>query len=557
MPDGTNQQAPDEIGVTTLGDLLLGAARRWPEREFIVLPDARFTYSDMAERVIRRARGLMALGTRPGDHVGIFLPTCIEFTEALFAIALAGAVPVLINARYRGAELRYLIENSDSVAVLTTGRVADGVNLLERLNEEIGDAGSTQDPPQLDVPGLPMLRRIITMTGDAPGALGSDALDRLAEQVPVEAVHERRSRVRVRDTGLILYTSGTTSNPKGCLLSHEAIVRNGQELGRRYDMTGEDRFWSPLAMYHIGAIMPITAVLAVGGTYLTTPYFDAGRALRMLEDEKVTINYVCFWTMLADLMNHPDFATTDLSATRLMNSNLALQPEALQEQLARAMPHAVQVSTYGLTEAAGTVSTNGGNDSYKARTTRLGSPLRGVGVRIVDAEDRDAPAGEHGEIIVNGYGIIDGYYKGAEKTEAALRGGWLHTGDIGSLDEAGDVMFHGRVKDMLKVGGENVAALEVEAFIGDHPAVKLCQVVGCPDSRLVEVPAAFVELKPDATANEDDIIAFCRNRIASFKVPRHVRFVTEWPMGASKIQKFKLRDGLIAELGIEDTTRIT
>ena len=356
--------------------------------------------------------------------------------------------------------------------------------------------------------------------------------------------------MRLPDTGIVLYTSGTTSHPKGCLLSHEAVVRNGIELARRYEMSEQDRFWSPLAMYHIGGIMPIAASFWVGCRYVTMPRFEAGLALRLLEGEGVTINYAAFWPIIADLINHPEFAATDLSRIRLMNSSLAMQPAPARKTLDRAMPSAFQVSTYGLTEAAGTVSTSRLDDSYEARIARLGAPLDGLEVRIVDPDGREVPTGEYGEITIRGYGIIDGYYKDRDKTAAALRDGWLHTGDIGSVDAAGHVMFHGRTKDMLKVGGENVAALEIEALVGSHPDVRLCQVVGCPDDRLVEVPAAFVELKTPGVASEDDIVDFCRGKLAGFKVPRYVRFVSEWPTGATKIQKFRLRDRLIEELGL-------
>ena len=540
-PDHGRLKMAITIEATTIGDLLVRAGERWPDADALVLPESRHTFGDLAQRSVERARALIALGVRPGEHVAMFLPTSAEFAEILFGVALAGAVPVPINARYRGNELRYLVDNSDSVAVVTTTDVAEGVNLLERLSEALGDNGTAE---------IETLRAIVSLHGEAPGVIGPRAFAGLAGDVPVAEVHNRRLQMRLRDTGIVLYTSGTTSNPKGCLLSHEAIVRNGIELARRYEMSGQDRFWSPLAMYHIGGIMPIAASFWVGCRYVTMPRFEAGLALRLLKDEGVTINYAAFWPIIADLIDHPDFATTDLSGIRLMNSSLAMQPEPARRTLDRAMPNAFQVSTYGLTEAAGTVSTSRLDDSYETRIARLGTPLQGLEVRIVDSDGSEVPPGEHGEIAIRGYGIIDGYYKDREKTAAALRDGWLHTGDIGSVDAAGHVMFHGRTKDMLKVGGENVAALEVEALVGSHPDVKLCQVVGCPDDRLVEVPAAFVELRVPGAASEEDIVAFCKGKVAGFKVPQHVRFVSDWPMGATKIQKFKLRNLLIEELGL-------
>jgi acyl-CoA synthetase (AMP-forming)/AMP-acid ligase II len=207
-----------------------------------------------------------------------------------------------------------------------------------------------------------------------------------------------------------------------------------------------------------------------------------------------------------------------------------------------------------MTETAGTVCTSSLDEPLERRITRLGSPLPGLEVRIVDpATGADAPVGGRGEILVRGYSVTEGYYKDAAKTEQALdRGGWFHTGDIGSLDAHGTIMFHGRLKDMLKVGGENVAAAEIEAALQRHPAVKLAQVVGVPDPKYVEVPAAFVELEPGQQASEQELIDFCRSEISGFKVPRAIRFLSEWPMSTSKIQKFRLRQDLLRELGLGD-----
>ena len=216
------------------------------------------------------------------------------------------------------------------------------------------------------------------------------------------------------------------------------------------------------------------------------------------------------------------------------------------------MPQAIYVGTFGMTETAGTVTTSRLDDPLDQRIKRLGRPLPGVEVRIQDAEThKDAATGERGEVLVRGYSILEGYYKDPVKTAQALDSqGWYHTGDIGSIDADGTLLFHGRLKDMLKVGGENVAAAEIEGCLQRHPAVKLAQVVGIPDARLVEVPAAFVERKPGAEVTAQELVEFCRKEIAGFKVPRQVRFISEWPMSASKIQKFRLRDELVRELGV-------
>ena len=542
------------IQVTTIGDLLLTAADRHPDALALVFPDRTITYRELADNALRRARALQALGVRPREHVGVLMHTCAEFVETFFAIAFCGAVIVPINARYKSSELAYVIENGDLVTVVTTDAVADSVNFVERLNGALKDLPRNRQARDLELAGAPRLRNIVLLGRTrSAGYLSEAEFEQAVHDVDESSVHRARLRVRVRDVGLMLYTSGTTANPKGCLITHEAMVRNSIALGRhRYRLTQDDRMWSPLPMFHIAAVLPMLAIFDVGGTYCTMGYFDAGVALQMLEKYQVTAMYPSFVTIMQGLVYHPSFADVDLSRVKLMNSNFAVQPPGVAEPIMAAMPRALQVGSFGMTEAAGTVCTGGWDEAEARRITRLGRPLPGLEVRIVNPENgHDLKNGLRGEVLVRGYSLFEGYYKDAEKSAQALDAdGWFHTGDIGSLDDDGTIMFHGRIKDMLKVGGENVAAAEIEGLLGRHPAVKLAQVVGIPDAKYVEVPAAFVELKPGSKAGEKELIEFCRKEISSFKVPRHVRFVTEWPMSSSKIQKFRLRDALLAELGL-------
>lgn len=542
------------IAVTTMGDLLLNAADRFPETLALVFPDVEYTYQDLAARAIDRARSLQAMGVKPRDHVGILMHTCPAFVEIFFAAALCGAVIVPINARYRAAELAYVIENGDIVTLVTTDAIAEQVSFVERLNAALPELASAADPRHLNLPATPTLRNVVLFgTSSPPGFVPQTAFEAAARDVPERNVHLARLGVRVRDVGLMLYTSGTTANPKGCLITHEAQVRNSIALGRhRYQLTHEDRFWSPLPMFHIASVLPMLAIFDVGGTYLTMGFFDAGVALDMLERYAVTATYPCFVTIMQGLIYHPKFAAANLTRVRLMNSNFAVQPPAVADSIMQAMPQALQVGSFGMTETAGTVCTGSPGEPEVLRITRLGKPLPGLELRIFDPDTGlDVPTGGRGEVLVRGYSLLEGYHKDPEKTAQAIDPqGWFHTGDIGSLDEHGTIMFHGRYKDMLKVGGENVAAAEIEALLGRHPAVKLAQVVGIPDAKYAEVPAAFVELKPDAAVTEAELVAYCKREVAGFKVPRLVRFVGEWPMSSSKIQKFKLRQALVAELGL-------
>jgi acyl-CoA synthetase (AMP-forming)/AMP-acid ligase II len=255
---------------------------------------------------------------------------------------------------------------------------------------------------------------------------------------------------------------------------------------------------------------------------------------------------------MSDLVDHPDFHKTDLSRVKLMNANFAVQPSSIGEKMKKALPNAIFVGTFGMTETAGTVTTSRLDASEEQRFTRLGTPLSGIEVKAVDPESgQEVPSGEKGEAWIRGYCTFTRYYKSPEKTAEALDdAGWFHSGDLISIDADGQLMFHGRLRDMLKVGGENVAAVEIESCLQQHPAVKLAQVVGIPDPRLSEVAAAFIELQPGQAADEAELIAFCKGKIAGFKIPRHVRFVDTWPISSTKIQKFRLQDQIRAELGL-------
>ena len=533
--------------IYTLGALLRDGAARRPDEPALVFPDSRASYADLNSSARRWAAALTARGVQSGDNVGILLTTRPEFVEILFGIAMTGAVAVPINARYQPGELAFLVKDADLVCLITTGRVADSLDFSTRLFAALPSLAVSADAENLSLPEAPRLRSIICVDSPCPAGLvpAASALAATSDQVDA-----RIDVVDPQSTAMILYTSGTTANPKGCLIRHRAIVGNGRNLGRRYEMVPGDRFWSPLPIFHIAGILPLVAILDVGGAYLTIPNFDAGVALAMLETEKATHAYPCFVTIMQDLLAHPNFTTTDLSSVRLMNANFGVQPDWIRDAMTKAMPHTVMVGTYGLTEGSGTICTSRITDAWEARGWRLGVPLDEWEVRIVNFETgAECLTGEQGEIVARGPNMLAGYHNAPEKTAEVIDAeGWFHTGDIGSFDAKGQIMFHGRTKDMLKVGGENVAAAEIEAVLQSHPAVKLAQVTGIPHPRYVEIPAAFVELADGASTSEAELIAHCTGKLASFKLPRHVRFVTEWPMSASKIQKFRLRDMLVAEL---------
>jgi fatty-acyl-CoA synthase len=544
------------ITASPLCDMLLKTWDENPNEEALVFPTARRTYDEVVQSVLHRARGLVAQGIGPGDHVGVLLPSGIEFVETLFAVSAIGAVTVLMNARYRPREIAYVVQNADLVALVTNSESSDFVDFTVRIHEAFPSLKNCTDPHTIALEEAPLLRRVIQHGGrSSPGFVDQAAFDQAALQVDEVQVHERRLAVRLRDTCMILYTSGTSANPKGCLLSHEAISREASNLGRnRWAFTREERVWSPMPLFHIAAMLAMLGAIDVGATFIGQPHFDAGESLRQIEAERATMMFLPFVTFHQAMIAHPNWQTADMSSVRLTNTCFSQMPKSVSDAYRAKLPNALHVGTFGMSEATGVVSTGGYDMDPELGFQALGYPLKGIAVRIVDLETgHDLPTGQRGEVWIRGYNILDGYYGDPVKTAEVIDAqGWYHSGDIGSVDEHGHVRFHGRFKDMLKVGGENVAAAEVEAILDAHEAVELAQVVGLPDSRLEEIPAAFVKLREGSAPSEVELTAFVRERIASFKVPRHIRFVDEWPMSASKIQKFKLRQQLMAELGLSD-----
>jgi len=357
-----------------------------------------------------------------------------------------------------------------------------------------------------------------------------------------------------------MYTSGTTAKPKGCLLTHEALVRHGANVQRsKFLMTAADRFWDPLPMFHIGGITPMLGCLGLRAAFVHAGHFDPLVSLHQLQDERCTVAYPAFDLIWLAILDHPRYAEFDLSRLRLVQS--ITTPERMRD-LQRRMPWAKFVTSFGATECASNLTLGAADDDEQTRTDTLGTVVPGMELKIVDPETgEERRQGETGELYLRGYAMFEGYYKDPEQTAHTVdEDGWFHTGDLGSLDEKGRLTYAGRLKDMLKVGGENVAAIEIEDYLVRHPAVNIVQVVAAPDARYTEVPAAFVQLAPGQEVSEEELQQFCTGHIATFKVPRYVRFVTDWPMSGTKIQKFVLREQIAQELearGIAEAPKIT
>ncbi len=533
----------------TLVAALLHAAAQHGDRDALVFPDTRLTWSALAERASARAMSLIAFGLKPGDHLGILMPNCPEFIELLYGAMLAGAVAVPVNARYKADELAYVVENADLRGLITSDLASEYVDFAALLQQAFPSLAEAENPRCLALPQAPELRfvtRISNSTTVASGFAPWREFETAAQSAAQSSLAERRAGLSGENPAIMMYTSGTTAHPKGCPLSHAALARNGAAMNReRYFLAPEDRFWAPLPMFHMSSILPLLACCDAGAALLSMNRIEAGAALEMMAEEGATVAFPSFPTITAELINHPRFAETDLSRIRRLNN---VAPIEMLRRFQAAFPQAVQTGAYGLTESCGVVAFNHPDEDFETRLTTCGAPFGDFEARIVDPDTlAPLPADSRGEILIRGSCVFQGYYKSPEKNAESFVDGWFRTGDLGSLDSAGRIRFHGRLKDMLKVGGENVAAVEIESFLATHPDVKLAAVIGVPDARLLEVAAAFIELNPGASASEADILDFCNGRIASFKAPRHVRFVREWPMSSTKIQKFRLREQFDAE----------
>lgn len=520
--------------VATLGDLILGAASRHPDRLALVLPQASATYAELRDGAVRVARALLGMGVKRGEHVAILVPNSIEYAEALFGIALAGCVAVPLNARLRAAEIGFIIENAEVVVLLTSRHENDPTDFIAIINEALAGASEKRN-----------LRQIVLVRGEAAQQeiIGRNGFLAFADDVDTEHVEHARRCVRVRDPALIIYTSGTTANPKGCVLPHEALTRGPVERARyRLASGGVDVTWVGGPLFHIGSLAPFIGSVGADGTFLADSWFDPGRALALMAEHRVTLAWPWFPAIVQGLIDHPNFDPAKLSDLQFL---FLIAPPTLVERVQDLFPTTEIIQACGMTETAGVFAMCDADETRESRTTTQGRACPGVEIRICDPETgQDLPDGTMGEILVRGYNVMDRYWASPEKTSEALdSSGWLKTGDLYTRKEGGSLVFGGRCKDMLKVGGENVAAVEVEAFLCEHPAVKTAEVVGRPDARLDEVPVAFVEVYEGQEINEEMLIAHCRGRIASYKVPRAIHFMAaaDWPMSATKIDKRALR----------------
>ncbi len=528
--------SPPEFETVPFAEALLRGAKKHPDRDCIVVGDDRVTYGALEARARLVGRSLIALGIERGDRVGILMANGLDFTDLLFGASLIGAIPVLYNARFKAREIAHVTADAGIKVVVTNDVVEQHTDYVELLNKaEVQKAPSMQN-------------QIFLGTGLRDGFMDRDTFYDLADSVDPSVVEERHEGTVVTDTALMFYTSGTTAMPKGCPLDHIVLQHAGVVGGKdRLQLIEGDVVWNPLPMFHSAFTQPLTGTLHFGGTLISMAHFEPSEALDLIARERVTVAFPAFPTITLQLLHHPRYHPDAFSDVRVM---LNVGPAEELVAMQALMPHTTQITCFGMSECGGSVAMCHPSDPLVMRSECSGKALPGVEIAVRDPETGKPLAnGEPGEIVARGRGVFSGYYNDPAKTKAAFwEGGWFRTGDLGVLDAEGRVTFRGRLKDMLKVGGENVAAIEIEGYLALHPAVNLAQVVGLPNEKYGEVPVAFIELVPGVTATEAEIIDFCRGEIASFKIPRCVRFVNDWPMGATKILKHELRDRILIEM---------
>jgi fatty-acyl-CoA synthase len=523
----------------TFGQLVDRAAERWGGREALAFGGRRWSFSAFRDETDRAAKALIAAGVEPADHVCLWLANSAEYLFIFYAVARIGAVLVPINTRFRTRDMAYIVRQSDATTLISVDR--SGPVDYMRMIEELVPGLHQHVTGELAEPATPALRRVILLgDGVVPGTLDWGSLLRAGEAIPDAEVERRCAATDPDGTAYILYTSGTTGFPKGVMHGHHGI-RNVMDEANRMGITANDVTLSYLPLHHVFGVYESALMSPITGSrQVLVASFDAGEALRLIEAERVTLLHG-FDTHFKDLLEHPTRTTRDLSSLRT-----GILPAGMHstESIARRAQELARTATaYGMTEVpfAGLSYLDSDID---VRTTMSGWPLNGYEFKIVDpGSGATQPPGELGEICIRGYHVMQGYYRKPEETAKVIDAeGWLHSGDVGWLRADGCLRFLGRYKDMLKVGGENVDPMEIEAFLLDDPRINHVAVVGVPDPRLAEVPVAFVIREADALLGEADVIEQCRGRIASFKIPRHVFFVDQFPMtGSGKIQKYLLR----------------
>jgi fatty-acyl-CoA synthase len=532
------------------------SAARWRDCDALVVrqQDVRLTYGELKAKVDALAAGLLALGLTPGDRIGIWSPNNAEWAMTQFATAKVGLILVNINPAYRLSELDYALNKVGCKALITADsfKTSDYVGMLRELAPEIDRSA----PGKLQARRLPQLTTLVRIGRDERrGFLRFDDVLDMGTDRHRGLLAELSRKLQFDDAINIQFTSGTTGAPKGATLTHHNILNNGYFIGQAMRLSDRDRVCIPVPLYHcFGMVLGNLACITHGAAMVyPAEGFDPLATLEAVQAERCTALYGVPTMFIAQL-GHPEFKRFDLSSLRTGIMAGSPCPIEVMKRCASEMNMREVTIAYGMTETSPVSTQTAYDDSLERRVSTVGRVHPHVEIKIVDAEGRIVPPGTPGEFCTRGYSVMLGYWGDEEKTAEAIdRAGWMHTGDLATIDEDGYCNIVGRIKDMVIRGGENVYPREVEEFLFRHPAIEAVQIVGVPDSRYGEELCAWIRLKPGAASSAEDIQNFCRGQIAHYKIPRYIKFVDVFPMTVTgKVQKFVIREQMIKELGLSE-----
>jgi fatty-acyl-CoA synthase len=538
----------------TIGEFLGATATQFPDRLAVVFREQgiRWTWREFSDEVDVLAAGLLGLGIATGDRVGIWSPNRVEWLMTQFATARIGAILVNINPAYRLTELEYALNKSGCVALIAAPQFKTSMylDMLRTVAPEL----EKSEPGELHAASLPQLRTVVRM-GDTPtpGMLTfCELIEKGRVSLDPAALDARAAMLSAGDAINIQFTSGTTGHPKGATLTHRNVVNNARYIARAMRLTENDSLCIPVPLYHcFGMVLSVLACVSAGATMVfPAEAFDPGATLAAVSEERCTALHGVPTMFIAEL-DHPDFDRFDLTALR--TGIMAGSPcpiETMKRVVARMHLSEITIA-YGMTETSPVSFQSATTDPLDKRTSTVGRIQPHLEAKVVDAEGRTVPVGAIGELWTRGYSVMRGYWDDDARTREAIQDGWMHTGDLATIDAEGYCNIVGRLKDMLIRGGENIYPREIEEFLFQHPKIQSVQVFGVPDAKYGEEVCAWVTLRPGEQMTEDELREYCQGRIAHYKVPRYMRFVDEMPMTVTgKVQKFVMRERMVEELGL-------
>jgi fatty-acyl-CoA synthase len=542
----------------TVGDVLADAAAAYPQHDAIVVchQGIRWSFKEFDARVDEVARGLLACGLERGERVGIWAPNCAEWVLMMFAAARAGLILVNINPAYRLSELEFALRHVGCRMLVFAPKfkTSDYLGMLRELIPELERSGARE----LQVARFPALRQLVQLGEEgAPGCLAFEDLVRLGREVGTEALAARVRGLDPDQLYNIQFTSGTTGTPKGATLTHFNLVNNGYFVGEAMRLTEADRLCIPVPLYHcFGMVLGVLAAMTHGAaSVFPGEAFDPLTVLEAVAAERCTALHGVPTMFIAEL-GHPRFNEFDLTSLRTGIMAGAPCPIAVMRRVLDEMHMPEVTICYGMTETSPVSFQTEHHDPVEKRVTTVGRIHPHVQVKIVDEDGNVTPRGVAGELLTRGYSVMRGYWNEPERTREALdEAGWMHTGDLGVLDEEGYCNIVGRVKDMIIRGGENIYPREIEEFLYRHPSVLDVAVVGVPDAKYGEAVCACIRLREGMALTVEEVQEFCRGQIAHYKVPRYVHFVDSFPLTVTgKVQKYVIRDQLCREMNLQQET---